>query len=173
MIKAIREFEALYWATETGEIYSFRRKKNLKKHKNDKWYFCIKMQDNWRKVVKKVCRIIAEEFVEWYFEGAEVNHKDWNKENDNALNLEWVTKSENQKHAWRTWLRKVTENLRKQAAINCRNRWIEKRKLTLEQAEEIRNLRKIQWKTYKEIASIYNVRRDVIWCIIRNQTYID
>jgi len=35
----------------------------------------------------------------------EVNHKDGNKENNNIENLEWCTKSENQKHAYRTGIK--------------------------------------------------------------------
>lgn len=38
---------------------------------------------------------VAHAWVEGYFEGAEVNHKDFNRENFHADNLEWVTHAEN------------------------------------------------------------------------------
>lgn len=38
---------------------------------------------------------VAHAWVEGYFEGAEVNHKDFNRNNYNADNLEWVTHKEN------------------------------------------------------------------------------
>lgn len=38
---------------------------------------------------------VAHAWVEGYFEGAEVNHKDFDRTNFNADNLEWVTHSDN------------------------------------------------------------------------------
>ena len=46
-----------------------------------------------------VHRLVAEMFCEGYFEGAVVNHKDFDKHNNSANNLEWVSRSENAKHA--------------------------------------------------------------------------
>lgn len=38
---------------------------------------------------------MAHGWVDGYFEGAEVNHKDFNRKNNNYDNLEWVTHKEN------------------------------------------------------------------------------
>lgn len=38
-------------------------------------------------------------WVDGYFEGAEINHKDFNRHNNNADNLEWVTHKENLEHS--------------------------------------------------------------------------
>lgn len=42
---------------------------------------------------------VAHAWVDGYFDGAEVNHKDFNRFNNSADNLEWVTHSENVKHS--------------------------------------------------------------------------
>jgi len=52
-----------------------------------------------------VHRIVAEAFVEKMPGKEFVNHKDRNKRNNKAENLEWVTKSENQLHSIKTGLR--------------------------------------------------------------------
>jgi hypothetical protein len=48
---------------------------------------------------KPLHKLVAESFVPNYEKKPEVNHKDGNKQNCWADNLEWMTRSENQKHA--------------------------------------------------------------------------
>lgn len=43
--------------------------------------------------------LVAREFVDGWFKGAEVNHKDFNRTNPNADNLEWVTHADNVKYS--------------------------------------------------------------------------
>ena len=43
----------------------------------------------------KIHRAVAKAFVPGYFEGAQVNHKDENKQNNRWDNLEWVSAKEN------------------------------------------------------------------------------
>ena len=45
-----------------------------------------------------VHRLVAQHFVDGYFEGAVVNHIDLNKHNNHYLNLEWITQQENIQH---------------------------------------------------------------------------
>lgn len=47
-----------------------------------------------------VHRLVASYFCDGYFDGAVVNHKDFNKLNNSATNLEWVSRSSNSKHAY-------------------------------------------------------------------------
>lgn len=49
-------------------------------------------------------RLVASHFIENIEGKREVNHKDGDKSNNHIDNLEWVTSSENKKHAWRTGL---------------------------------------------------------------------
>ena len=45
-----------------------------------------------------VHRLVAKAFVPGYFEGADVNHKDCNRQNNRADNLEWMTRRDNLKY---------------------------------------------------------------------------
>jgi hypothetical protein len=47
-------------------------------------------------------RLVAKAFVPGYFDGADVNHIDENKQNNRFDNLEWVTKTENNNHGSHT-----------------------------------------------------------------------
>lgn len=52
-------------------------------------------------------RLVALHFCNGYKKDLVVNHKDGNKQNNNSSNLEWVTRSENDLHAFRNRLRDV------------------------------------------------------------------
>lgn len=52
-----------------------------------------------------VHRLVARAFCNGYEDSLQVNHKDGDKLNNNADNLEWVTCSENVKHAFDTGLK--------------------------------------------------------------------
>ena len=59
----------------------------------------------------KVHRAVALAFVPGYFEGAEVNHIDENRQNNRWDNLEWVTSKQNANHGTRNEkLRKIGED---------------------------------------------------------------
>lgn len=51
-----------------------------------------------------VHRLVAKAFIGGYFEGATVNHIDGVKTNNRIDNLEWLSKEENTREAWRTGL---------------------------------------------------------------------
>lgn len=68
------------------------------------WYYRISLKKDGISKAYMKHRIIAEAFYWEIPEGYHVNHKDWNKINNKASNLEIVSASENVIHAYETWL---------------------------------------------------------------------
>lgn len=83
-----------------------------------------------------VHRLVAQEFVPNRLERKEVNHKDGNKINNRSDNLEWVSRQENQRHAYAMGLAFIPTP---------------KTKFTKEQVNEVFVLRKKDLK-HREIA---------------------
>lgn len=88
-----------YLVSNTGKV---RRCGSDEDHstKNTKGYLTIDLYSNGKRSTKRVHRLVAEEFVPNPDNKPEVNHIDGNKHNNNASNLEWVSKQENCRHAW-------------------------------------------------------------------------
>lgn len=66
-------------------------------------------------------RIVAEYFCQKREGADEVNHKDGDKHNNNADNLEWVTRNENLKHAFENGLREDDVSAKGVVATNMEN----------------------------------------------------
>lgn len=102
----IKEIERYYCILPNGEIYSLPRdgyrKAVLKlKHNTSKktGYVSVMLQingliENWL-----VHRLVALSYIPNPENKPQVNHIDGDKSNNNLSNLEWVTRSENEKHA--------------------------------------------------------------------------
>ena len=110
--KPIEGYEELYEVSNTGKVRSRDRKtlrgvrkgRKLKPALIHQGYYMVSLCKG--SVVKKarVNRLVAEAFCEKRNGCDQVNHKDGNKLNNNAENLEWCTKSENMIHAYRSGL---------------------------------------------------------------------
>lgn len=69
----------------------------------------IKDGNSWRTTVH---RLVAAHFLERKSNLLQVNHKDGDKSNNNASNLEWVSSSYNIRHAFKTGLNRSSEKNR-------------------------------------------------------------
>lgn len=120
---------------------------------------CLTTGENENRITKRVHRLVAEAFCENPEDKDEINHKDGDKENNRAENLEWVTRNENEQHAYDNNLIKVLKGSEKPCA-----------KLD---EEDIRNIR----KEYEngclqiELAEEYGVARQTISSIVTRKAW--
>ena len=110
--KDIEGYEGIYQASNCGNVKSLPRKVSfgcneritplliLSKKQKAEGYLCVILYKDKKDKTFYIHRLVAKLFCPNYFEGAQVNHKDGNKKNNNFENLEWVSRSENQKHAY-------------------------------------------------------------------------
>jgi hypothetical protein len=98
-------------------------------------------------------RLVALAYIENPNEFKEVNHKDGNRLNNSYVNLEWVTRSENQLHAYRN-------GLQKKKATHF--------KLSLTDAEFIRS--NPDSLSPKELSNIFDVDITTIYNVINEVT---
>ncbi len=91
-----------YLVSDSGRIKSLIRKEaGILTPRITVYGYCeVGLRINGYTKSKLVHRLVAQEFLEKQESRALVNHKDGNKRNNNLLNLEYVTHSENIKHAF-------------------------------------------------------------------------
>lgn len=113
----IEGYEGMYQVSDKGNVRSLDRtvvsklgiarrvSGRLLKTANVRGYECICLAKDGERPMFKVHRLVAKAFVPGCSDGMQVNHKDGDKTNNSAENLEWVTPLDNQLHAIRTGLK--------------------------------------------------------------------
>ena len=87
-----------YKVSDTGIVYG-KSGKPLKPSINPNGYQIVVFTINGKQKGFSVHNLVARAFVKGYKKGLQVNHKDGNKLNNNASNLEWCTPLENVRHS--------------------------------------------------------------------------
>lgn len=111
--KPIKGYEGLYEISDWGRVKSLARVGNkqrttdiiMKLNKGKNGYLLVGLCRNGRVATKSVHRLVAETFVPNTERKGFVNHIDADKTNNRACNLEWVTRQENERHAWEMGLK--------------------------------------------------------------------
>ena len=105
--KDIKNFEGLYQVSNLGEVKSLERivtiglgnkiklEEKIMKFTKRSGYYNLVLRKNGKRYSKQVHRLVAEAFISNPENKPQVNHKDFNKLNNNIDNLEWVTSKEN------------------------------------------------------------------------------
>jgi hypothetical protein len=97
--KDINGYEGLYKISDEGNVHSFYYNKKLKPKITDGGYAQVTLVKNGTFNYHLIHRLVAINFIENPKNKREVNHKDFDKQNNSINNLEWVTASENQIHS--------------------------------------------------------------------------
>ena len=115
----VNSWEGTYQVSSLGNVRNCITNHILIGDKNSLGYRRVMFysKDANRKERHFVHRLVAFHFCPGYSADKVVNHKDGNKQNNCANNLEWVTRSENDLHAFRHQLRTV--NIPKSKFIIC------------------------------------------------------
>lgn len=101
----------MYLVNEEGTVVNSRTGRVLREDLSSAGYKRVTMSAEGKTKRMTVHRIVAETFLIKNNETDVVNHKDGNKLNNCVENLEWVTPSENARHAFRTGLRVAPNSL--------------------------------------------------------------
>lgn len=112
--KMIEGYNNKYCITNTGKVFNVITGKEMKSRKI-RGYLAVGLEgskegNKRRQIINKIHRLVATYFVPNPQNKSIVNHKDGNKLNNNFTNLEWVTISENTKHAYANGLQRSCWN---------------------------------------------------------------
>ena len=108
--KDVPGYEGLYQVSSVGRIMRDGRTRKLKS--DHMGYLVVALCKKGIEKDWKVHRLVALAFLQNPEQKRVVNHIDGDKQNNRVENLEWVTHSENMRHAYTTGLRLVTEKQR-------------------------------------------------------------
>jgi len=132
--KPVKYYKWQYEASSLWYIVSLKNwEKNILKSRwvgKKLWYQQVMLYRKWKTRQKYVHRLVAQAFIPNPEKKSEVNHKDWNKLNNNIENLERMTHDENIEHArvnwFYEWARKWKfwkNNPASKAIIQLNKRW--------------------------------------------------
>ena len=115
--KDIEDFEGKYQVSNFGRVRNSRNQ-IMKQAKHYKGYLIIQLYKHGKPKTKAIHRLVANAFINNPKNKPQINHKDGNKQNNNVSNLEWCTQSENNLHAYKTGLKKITDKNRRASREN-------------------------------------------------------
>lgn len=152
-LKPIPEYEGLYSITEDGDVFGHKYNRFLKPALNRRGYRRVDLYKNGKGRTSKIHRLVSITYIPNTENKREVNHIDGNKLNNHISNLEWCTRSENLKHAFKNNLHKIDTKIGEDH---------NNAKLKEVDVIEIRRLLKDTNMTQKQIGIDFGVRQATI-----------
>lgn len=119
-MKKVTDYNGKYLVDEFGNVYSTRCKNGLKKLKPQQQCGYLVVDLGLNGVIKRhlVHRLIASAYLENNLNKPQVNHINGIKTDNRLENLEWATRSENQKHSINIGLRSAKGEKNSQSKLN-------------------------------------------------------
>lgn len=170
--KKLEGFDHDYYVTIDGRIWTNYRKNGIerfmKQHENAEGYKSVGLYIGGKQKRFRVHRLVAIMFIPNPDNKPYVNHIDGDKSNNHANNLEWCTQKENVHHAIGTlkkWSNSDTQ--REKASVLGKS----KRKLSMEQAREVRLLHEKRDCSISGLAERYKISKTGIKRILNGKAY--
>lgn len=105
MWKQMSHFEGQFWISNKGEVFNQLTERYIIGDVNNGGYYRVSMWHQKEYIRKFRHRLVAKNFIQNPENKLFVNHRDGVKSNNWVSNLEWVTQSENELHAFANNLR--------------------------------------------------------------------
>lgn len=116
----VEGYEGYYQINNVGKVYSCHSHRLLTPYVSSDGYLRVNLSIRGKVKIKMLHVLIANAFIANPYNFPIVNHIDGNKKNPLPNNLEWVTYSENSKHAFKHGLSKISDKARKKASENAK-----------------------------------------------------
>ena len=155
-------YDGLYSIDEDGRVWSHTTNKfiSVVKNKRHNGYVEVTLWKNNKRKTFRLHRLVAIAFIPNPNNLPEVNHKNGDKSDNRVSNLEWVSPSENVKHAYSTGLKEP---------MSCDKNGMHK--LKWGEVTRIRELYKTGEFGYGRLAKMFNVSKSNISFIVNNVTW--
>lgn len=163
---AQQDIDEAYAVTDDGRVWSNKTNKWLRYGTSSNGYRNVRLHGK----VHSIHRLVAKAFCSNPDCKPYVNHIDGNKTNNNADNLEWVTASENSRHAVENGLQVPSEKQKQVASAQAFKMGMANRNITMDEARQIRT-RRNNGEMLKSLANEYGVSLAVASNIVRNISY--
>lgn len=138
-----------YAVLNSSQVWSYKHHKFLKQQLNHRGYLQVKLYDNGKHRTFTVHRLVATSFIDNSERLPFINHKDGDKTNNRASNLEWCSNQYNKDHAMRSG------NFKSKLSI-----------------EDVLNIRQIgKSKPYSKTAAQYGITRMMVYRIVTNKSW--
>jgi len=100
--KAIPGFEGLYRVSDQGQVYSVVTGQNVAQRDGTDGYPKVNLSKDGKVSTFEVHKLVADAFCNHPAGHDSINHKDENKHNNKASNLEWMTIGDQNRYGTRT-----------------------------------------------------------------------